>query len=988
MDRIYARGFRCRSHRGAARRRLGAHVRPPAAGRRARARLSAGRRPWRARRSRPRRRPRGAASGPRARAAEGRRGAVRGAGRGDRRGPRRGAARDLHLRVRRRAAPRRRGARARRGARRQGARRRRRLRHRRRAGRVAARAGRRPACSWRVFNPARGWRVLLPRRWRRLHRKLCVVDGQVAFCGGINLLDDYHDPTYGKLDAAALRFRGARDRPAGRRRARDDDAAVAAHAGHARGAPARSRRGARRRVRAAARRHRRATMRTCARRTSTPRAAAAPRRRHARRPGAARQPALPQAHRALLPLRDRRRRSARSSSPTPTSFPACALQRALLRAAERGVKVHAAAAGHATSTSCSTTPAGRCTACCSTRASRSSSTRRASCTPRWRCSTARRAAIATVGSSNLDPLSLLLAREANVFVRDDAFAAELRGHLLEAVRTTGQRIDVGAASRHRPLRHASCEGCRTRLACGWHCALQGRSASSRPAHRSLTMQSDLVVAAPARACTARRATSTSTRGGRWSAPSSRMRTPTMRAAATATTSPRRRPRRAAHAARRRIDLQTLPYGEAIDHSRRAPQPASGRPRARLGAGAARARRAGLGRVGRLLRRRRSADRARTTPPARRSSRCAATASSPNRPSACRSTAGAPQAEVFAAIDAWWRAQRRGRPREPAPRLQLRQGAAHPGRASTARSDRSSCTARSSRSTAPTAPPASTLPATPLVDRDRGQGDLLRARLVVAPPSAQGSPWTRRFGEYSDAFASGWMQLRGARRRRGGRPRLRAQRPRRLAGPAARDRRHRRRARDRHPRLRGGDGALARASRGCEARAPSPPSTATTTTRSDRRTPSRRGEGVDMKRFAAPLRRARREHRDARQGRRAAALLRRRPRRATPPGRCTSSPAASRARSCRPACCARLACRRAGIDDWLFDACYQAVGDFAETVAHVLPPPAQRAATSAWPNGSRSGCCRCAACAPEEQAARVASVLGRARHAPGASCSTS
>ncbi|MFL6661788.1 MAG: ATP-dependent DNA ligase [Rhizobacter sp.] len=34
----------------------------------------------------------------------------------------------------------------------------------------------------------------------------------------------------------------------------------------------------------------------------------------------------------------------------------------------------------------------------------------------------------------------------------------------------------------------------------------------------------------------------------------------------------------------------------------------------------------------------------------------------------------------------------------------------------------------------------------------------------------------------------------------------------------------------------------------------------------------------------------------------------------------------------------MACRRAGIDDWLFDACYQAVGDFAETVAHVLPAP--------------------------------------------------
>lgn len=35
----------------------------------------------------------------------------------------------------------------------------------------------------------------------------------------------------------------------------------------------------------------------------------------------------------------------------------------------------------------------------------------------------------------------------------------------------------------------------------------------------------------------------------------------------------------------------------------------------------------------------------------------------------------------------------------------------------------------------------------------------------------------------------------------------------------------------------------------------------------------------------------------------------------------------------------LACRRAGIPGWLFDECYQAVGDLAETIAHVLPPPA-------------------------------------------------
>lgn len=40
-------------------------------------------------------------------------------------------------------------------------------------------------------------------------------------------------------------------------------------------------------------------------------------------------------------------------------------------------------------------------------------------------------------------------------------------------------------------------------------------------------------------------------------------------------------------------------------------------------------------------------------------------------------------------------------------------------------------------------------------------------LALAPPSAQGASWMKRFGNaYSDAFASGWMQLRGARRRRG------------------------------------------------------------------------------------------------------------------------------------------------------------------------------------------------------------------------------
>ena len=44
--------------------------------------------------------------------------------------------------------------------------------------------------------------------------------------------------------------------------------------------------------------------------------------------------------------------------------------------------------------------------------------------------------------------------------------------------------------------------------------------------------------------------------------------------------------------------------------------------------------------------------------------------------------------------------------------------------------------------------------------------LHRGALVIAPPSALGSPWLNRFGDAAQAFASGWMALRGVRRRRG------------------------------------------------------------------------------------------------------------------------------------------------------------------------------------------------------------------------------
>lgn len=42
---------------------------------------------------------------------------------------------------------------------------------------------------------------------------------------------------------------------------------------------------------------------------------------------------------------------------------------------------------------------------------------------------------------------------------------------------------------------------------------------------------------------------------------------------------------------------------------------------------------------------------------------------------------------------------------------------------------------------------------------------LRGALVVAPPAAEGSAWMGRLANASRAFASGWMQIRGNRRRR-------------------------------------------------------------------------------------------------------------------------------------------------------------------------------------------------------------------------------
>lgn len=55
------------------------------------------------------------------------------------------------------------------------------------------------------------------------------------------------------------------------------------------------------------------------------------------------------------------------------------------------------------------------------------------------------------------------------------------------------------------------------------------------------------------------------------------------------------------------------------------------------------------------------------------------------------------------------------------------------------------------------------PTTPVSEAPRGM-DWSQA-IVLAVPSAHGTPWMRRFGAVSTAMASGWMRIRGTRRRR-------------------------------------------------------------------------------------------------------------------------------------------------------------------------------------------------------------------------------
>ena len=305
---------------------------------------------------------------------------------------------------------------------------------------------------WRVFNPARGWRVLLPKRWRRLHRKLCVVDGAVGFCGGINLLDDYFDPNHGDLEQPRFDFAVRATGPLVADM-HDTMTRLWARLELAREARELDVAGALQAVLAAAR-------------AGTDMADAA------MQDGAGRllpdgDPAAPSERQrgaqAALVLRDNvrfRRRiegtyrlaiaQAKSEILIANAYfvPGVQLQRALLRAAQRGVKITLLLQGryeyfmqyHAS----------RAVYGALLNAGVEIIEYEASFLhAKVAVMDSENGSIATVGSSNLDPLSLLLAREANVFVRDDAFAAELRAHLVLAIAHQGRRVDPDA---HRSRR--------------------------------------------------------------------------------------------------------------------------------------------------------------------------------------------------------------------------------------------------------------------------------------------------------------------------------------------------------------------------------------------------------------------------------------------------------------------------------------------------------------------------------------------------------
>ncbi len=289
---------------------------------------------------------------------------------------------------------------------------------------------------WRVFSPLGRFGLLIPSRWRRLHRKLCVVDGRTAFCGGINILDDFHDPNHGTLTAPRFDFAVQASGPL----VADMREAIAQLWRRMEAV-----RDVRQRQLAAAFTVLRSAGRLFGASGAAPLAPADDTQ-------------TPHVARAALLLRDNLRNRSRIERAYRRAIgtarheiiianayflPGRKLRKALILAAGRGVRVQLLLQGkyeyfmqyHASRPVYGALLAAGVEI--HEYAPSFLHAKVAVVDGRW----------ATVGSSNLDPLSLLLAREANVVVEDAEFATHLRDKLVHAMQHQGQRID--------PARYAS-----------------------------------------------------------------------------------------------------------------------------------------------------------------------------------------------------------------------------------------------------------------------------------------------------------------------------------------------------------------------------------------------------------------------------------------------------------------------------------------------------------------------------------------------------
>jgi cardiolipin synthase A/B len=299
----------------------------------------------------------------------------------------------------------------------------------------------RAGIDWRVYSPL-GWLGMIwLRSWRRLHRKLCVVDGEVAFCGGINILDDFHDPNYGALTSPRLDFAVRVTGPLV-----FEVEATMKHLW----------------LRMQAMRDIRKARLTGA--LDSLRASGVGLGK-ARQKAALREQPL---SRAALVLRDNLRNRgrierayrraigrARSEIIIGNAYfvPGRKMRQALVSAARRGVRVRLLLQGRYEyfMQYYAARPIYSALLNAGVEIYEYSPSflhaKVAVIDRRW----------ATVGSSNLDPLSLLLAREANVVVDDAAFAEQLRDRLMQAIVVEGRAMDPAEFS-NRPWRQRVMEG--------------------------------------------------------------------------------------------------------------------------------------------------------------------------------------------------------------------------------------------------------------------------------------------------------------------------------------------------------------------------------------------------------------------------------------------------------------------------------------------------------------------------------------------------